>query len=382
MRGFFVACIVVFACSLVFADEESSEGKRLEDVLEAGAAKIEAAGFTLTFHGRVQTWAGWVGEDALRSNGDALEQPGFRLRRARFGVDGGFKDKVTFEIELDLFDQERTGGPLYRAYIGFKPIAYAGGRIGFMKFPFSYSEMRSSARLAHLDRSLGTYAMAPSSTMGAVVYGEPWLDHLVVTAGVFNGLQRRPAFHQGYEPVGVSEGNKFERLSYVARVDFEPLEKVGPDEADLSGSEHPRLALGGAFFYNDGKSVETIGASGYLHFKWFGTHLLGEVMWDRSSPQKTPTTSMNTVPTEISRLVASASVGYVWKRIGLAARVEYLDDNLDLHNEGDEIVFAGTLSYYALKNFLKAQLEYQHRYERFGLSLKNDSLLFGLQCAF
>ncbi len=390
MRWFVAVLAVTWFPLAALAQEDDPEaaplapvpGESLEQVLERGAARFDSGPFHAALHGRIQAWGGWVGDDALRSNGDAMQQPGFRLRRARLGVEGGFEDWLRFEVELDAFDQERTGGPLYEAYVDFRPLRYVGAMAGFMQFPFSYSEMRSSARLAHLDRSLGTYAMAPSSTMGLVVYGEPWLGHLRVTAGVFNGLQRKPGFHEGYEPVGVTEGNKFERLSYVGRVDFEPLDAVGPDEADLAGSEHPRLGLGGAFFYNDGRSIATLGASGYLHFKWYGAHLFGEVLWDRSKPQTNPTSTVNTIPSEVQRLAAQGSLGYVWRKFGLAARVEYLDDNRDLKTEGDEVVVAGTFTYYAVANFFKAQVEYQHRWERYGLSLKNDAVMAGVQCAF
>lgn len=392
MKWFVVVLTVamVWVPALAWAQEEvegsaplaPEQGESLEQVLERGAARMDSGPFHAILRGRVQAWGGWVGDDALRSNGDVMQEPGFRLRRARLGVEGGFEDWLRFEIELDVFDQERTGGPLYEAYVETRPLRQVGVIAGFMKFPFSYSEMRSSARLAHMDRSLGTYAMAPSSTMGLALYGVPWPGHLRVTAGVFNGLQRRPGFHEGYEPVGVTQGNKFERLSYVGRVDFEPLDPVGPDEGDLDGSNRPRLGLGGAFFYNDGRSVGTLGASGYLHLKWYGAHLFGEVLWDRSKPRKTPTSSVNTIPWEVERLTAQGSIGYVWREWGLAARVEFLDDNRDLKNEGDEIVVAGTFTYYVVKNFFKAQMEYRHRLERHGRSLKNDAVIAGVQCAF
>jgi len=374
--------------AVVLAQEEGAgplapaESQSLEETLNRGAARLDAGPFFAALHARIQAWGGWVADDALRSNGDQMQQPGFRLRRARFGVESGFADWLRMALELDVFDQERTGGPLYQAFLDLRPIRYLGATIGFMKFPFSYDEMRSSARLVHLDRALGTFAMAPFSTMGAVVYGEPWLNHLRITAGVFNGLQRKPGFHEGYEGVGVTEGNKFERLSYVGRVDLEPLDPVGPDQGDLAASDRARLGLGGAVFYNDGRSIATLGASGYLHFKWYGAHLFGEVLWDRSKPQKTPTSPVNTIPERVSRLTAQGSVGYVWRSFGLAARVEYLDDNRDLQTEGDEVVIAGTFTYYAVQNFFKAQLEYQHRTELHGRSLSNDAVLAGVQCYF
>lgn len=366
----------------VTAKPEDGDETSLEQVLERGAARIEAGDFHATLHARIQAWGGYVGDDALRSNGDPMQQPGFRLRRARLGVGGGFSDFLSYHLELDVFDQERTGGPLYLAWVKYRPVKYLGFRAGFQKFPFSYGEIRSSARLAHMDRSLGTYAMAPSSTMGLTVEGQPWPGHLYLTAGVFNGLQRKPGFHEGYEGIGVTEGNKFEKLSYVGRLDIEPFGDVGPDEGDLLGLREVRLAAGGAFFYNDGRSVRILGASGYLHLKAYGAHLLGEVLWDRAEPQKEPTSSTNTVPTKVSRLSAQGSIGYIWKKWGLAVRGEYLNDNLDIKSEGDEVAIAGTFTYYIVKNFFKAQVEYQHRVELHGRALKNDAVLAGIQCYF
>lgn len=66
-----------------------------------------------------------------------MQQPGFRLRRARLGVEGGFGDWLRFEVELDVFDRERIGGPLYEAYVDLRPIRYVGATAQFMKFPFS-----------------------------------------------------------------------------------------------------------------------------------------------------------------------------------------------------------------------------------------------------
>lgn len=365
------------------AREPADGTAKLRSVLEQGAARFETGPFDLTLHGRLNAWGGWVGDDALLSEGDRMQRPGFRMRRVRLGVDGHFAKPLTYRIELDVFDQEKTGGPLYEAWVDWTPLRWVGATVGFQKFPFVRTQMNSSARLSHLDRAVAASAMSPTNSLGVVLHSEPWEGHLTVSAGVFNGLERRPGFFQGYQPVGVSEGNRFERLAYVARVDVAPLEPVGPGEPDLDRLPRFRLGFGGSFLFNDGDSIRTLGASGYAVMKCHGFHLMGEAIWDRSKPREDPTTT-NTIGSEVSRLAAHGSLGYVILRdlLGVSARVEYLDGNMDLDDESDQLVVAGTVSYYAIGHFLKVQAEYQHRRELHGLQVANDAVLAGVQAYF
>ncbi|MBM4396096.1 MAG: hypothetical protein FJ087_10435 [Deltaproteobacteria bacterium] len=245
--------------------------------------------------------------------------------------------------------------------------------------------MSSSARLSHLDRAMGVYAMSPVNSLGLVLRSEPWEGHLTISAGIFNGLERGSNFFRGYQPVGVSEGNKFEKMSYVARVDLAPLDPLGKGEPDLEKAPSFRLGLGGSFLFNDGRSIRTMGASGYLLAKWHGFHLVGETIWDKSEPRAQPTATGNgTIAEDVTRLVAHGSLGYVIlrNRLGVAARVEYLDGNSDIDDFDDQLVVAGTLSWYAVGHFLKVQAEYQHRRELHGVQVGNDAAIAGVQAAF
>ena len=373
--------------------EIGKKSETFEAKLEKGIARFEIGDFNIALHSRVQVWGGWVGQDALLSNGDRMQEYGFRLRRVRFGLEGGFADWLTYGVHMDLFDQERTGSVLYEAWIGFEPTPYFGMVIGLIKFPFAYTEIRSSSGFAHLDRTMGVLAMSPGNTLGLTLYTEPLPDLMRITAGIFNGLQRKANFFEGYEGVGISLGNKFERLSFAARIDVEPVGRIGDDEADLDWSA-PRLGFGGGVMYNHGKSIATLGATGHMHLKAYGFHLLGEAIWDWSWPQNKPT-STNTINEETQRLTASASVGYYfkWINLGLAFRTEYINDNYDLpawdetaangyKSEGDVMTYAVTLSYYAIRNFVKVQVEYLRRNELGGRALKNDAAIASLQLYF
>jgi hypothetical protein len=385
----FLVVSLLLAAGSAYAQQPLEPGPAPESgsldraLLEKGPLRFEAGPFSASFHSRIQAWGGWVGGDSLLSNGDRMQEPGLRLRRVRLGVDGTLVRDVTYRVELDVFDQEKTGGPLYEAWVDWTPMHWIGATAGLQKFPFVRSEMNSSARLSHLDRAIGADAMSPTNAMGLALHSEPWKDHLKITAGVFNGLQRRSGFYQGYEPVGVSQGNKFERLSLAGRFDLMPLDPMDPGEPDLDKVPAFRMAFGGSGFYNMGKSIATLGASGYLHLKAYGLHLFTEAIWDRSKPKSAPTTG-STIATEVQRLVMHGSLGYMILKetLGAAVRAEMIDDNRDLKNEGDEMVLAGTVSWYAVGHNLKVQAEYQHRLERHGRSVSNDAAIAGVQLYF
>ena len=356
---------------------------KMNEILAGESLRLGNDMFNITPHTRIQAWLGWAADDSLLSQGDHMQESGFRLRRARFGVDGSLFKTITYSLELDVFDQEKSGGPLYQAYVDWTPTRWFGMTVGLHKFPFVKTEMNSSGDIAHLDRAIGVDAMAPGNTLGISLHSELWEKHLTLTLGVFNGLQRKASFFQGYNGIGISEGNKFERLSYVGRIDVEPLDPIGDGEVDLKSEKSFRLAFGGGGFYSNGKTSEIYGASGYLHMKAWGFHLLGEAIWDHARPQAKPT-SLDALTTEVSRVTAHGTVGYMILKelLGLSARVEYINDNMDLDNEGDQVVVAATLAYYAFGHNLKVQLEYQKRIELYGASIANDSVVAGMQFKF
>jgi hypothetical protein len=344
----------------------------LEDIqalLDRGLAKFQYGPFEAVFHSRIQMWGGWAGfkgpEQNLLTEGDKLQDSGFRLRRVRFGIEGHIFQPLTYSVELDIFDEGKSGGPLYSAWIDYSPCHWFGATLGFQKFPFVRTEMNSSATLAHLDRAVGADAMSPEHSLGIALHTDPWKDHLRITLGLFNGQQRTASFFTGYQPVSVSQGNLLsDSLSYVARLDLEPLAKLGDGEPDLFKVPSFRLGLGGAFLYNNGPSSNTTGATGYIQMKAWGFHLLGEAIWDDTKPKSDSTLPpADNFAGQTKRFVAHTTVGYVLMRnlLGLAARVEYINDNTAIHDSGDQMIYAGTLTYYAIGHYLKVQAEYGFR---------------------
>lgn len=332
---------------------------------------------------RVQSWGGWVGDDALLDNGDSMEEPGFRLRRARLGLQGTILPEVSYRIELDVVDAEKGTGSLYQAFVGFAPLSWLYVRSGVQRFPFMKSQLMSSAYLPHLDRPLGAYAMSPENSLGlTVMFADPG-NRIGLALGAFNGFRRADSFYQGYTGAGKSLGNRYDGLAYAGRLEVVPLGDMGRGLADPTWHRDFLVALGGGAFFNDGGSINTLAWTTDLHAKLRGAHIFAELTQDSISPENDPSVA-GTNPAKISRRSASLSVGYVPVRnlLGLAARAELDDDNLDQENEGDQLVYSGTLTWYAYGETLKFQAEYSHREELHGLALDNDSALAGMQLAF
>jgi hypothetical protein len=351
--------------------------------MNGGIVSFETGSFKASLHARIQGWGGWVGDDANLDKGDPMQEAGFRLRRARLGIDGHVFDSVTYALELNVFDDERGGGPLYEAWIDWTPTHYAGVRMGVTKFPFMRSEMMSSRFLPHLDRPIGTDAMSPPNAMGLVLHSSPWKDKLTVEVGLFNGLHRNEHFWKGYDGVGASLGNRWEDLAFVGRLDLAPLGPLSKGLADPGHTQGVRFAVGGSGFYNMGNTIETWGASGYAHLKVKGVHLFAEFAQDHAEPQDKPTTT-GTMSIEATRRVFNASLGYVFLKnmLGLSARAEWIDADIDQDNGDDQWLVGGTLTWYALGDYLKFQVEYMHRAELHGKSVDNDWAIFGTQLHF
>ena len=351
--------------------------------LTDGLSRFKLKDFELNLHMRLQAWGGWVQDEALLSNGDRIEQPGFRMRRARFGFSGQLFKNLEYELELDLFDKERTGGPLYEAYVKYTPFHFIGASVGVQKFIFMQSEIMSSGYLPHLDRAVGAYAMSPGNSLGLMLFSEPWKDHLTLSAAVYNGQRRTESFYTGYDGVGVTLGNRFDGMSYAGRLDLVPMEAMGKGMADPGQGDDFRLAMGGGAFWNVGGSMDVMGYSAYVHMKFKGVHLFGEYARDKSSPSDKPSRPEND-SAEMERWTMNASLGYVFLKdmLGAAVRFEMLDSNMSVDDEGDEWLVAGTVTYYIIGDFLKAQVEYSHREEMHGQATDNDAVLGGVQIMF
>ena len=320
----------------------------------------------------------FVGDDAFVADGDPAEAPGFRLRRARLGLAGTAWTDTDFELSLQATPE---GLDLLDAWVGWRPLANLAAYAGARKIPFSRFALNASSDSALADRPLAVRAMAPFRQVGLTLEGDLVGGRLRWAAGAYNGLVRGATFHEGYGESTALAGNRFTNLAYAARVDLAPLGATRPGLADPAHGPL-RAGLGGALFYDPGKTIETLGFEVDLLLQAAGFHLAAELLMDSAEPATQPTTGA-TLPAALSRLAAVVELGWVAlpERLGFTVRAELLDDDTERDNAGDALVLTGGAQLYLHGARLKASLEFTHREELDGPSLANDALLAQLQLA-
>lgn len=321
----------------------------------------------------------YVGGQSFVLSGDPAERGGFRLRRARLGVEGKVYDRVPFAINAELTSDEQGTARLYDAWLGYdkwKAVQfYAGART----MPFSRSAMLASGRSALIESPLAVRAMAPIHQLGMSVEGHLWKGALSYALGVYNGLERSDRFFEGYRLNAALLGNRFDGLTYVARLESEPLGPLGNTIEDLKKGPF-RLGMGASFFFSNGGTRDLVGAGGDVLLHSHGFHLLGEFISNHSSPHAVPTQSTAQIST-VQSLAVIGELGYVLvkNRFSVNTRFEWLNPNTSVKDEADSWLASGGLAYHVLHDLVKANLDFTHRQEIHGNSLKNDSLVLQLQ---
>lgn len=400
----FVAAVLCAGASPALADSEgapmSAEGGAAEapKTLEPAAEESEllmrfdappvdgeevrllewdTQGLTLAPIGLIQGQIALLtGDDNLLEDGDPAEREGFRLRRARFGLEGAAFDVIDFEVSLEAASEYAE---LLAAWIAYRKGTWLGATIGAHKMPFSRFALSGGGKQTLTERSLGVRAMAPFRQIGMTVHGEVADRIFSYSLGIFNGFERNRNFFQGHRETSGFEGNRFTNLAYAARLETEPIGRVGDGMADLDHGPF-RFGIGGAFFFNDGETTEQYGWEADLLMKVAGFHLAVEYIADHAAPKTQPTTTSDVV-TEIDRSAFIGELGYMIlkRRLGVAVRAELIDDNADLDSAGDALVITGGLQYYWHRHHLKAQIDFTHREESHEPSRDNDTLLLQLQ---
>ena len=335
-----------------------------------GQAVVSRGEMQIRFHSRIEMRAGlWTGEDNQMLRGDLVERQGFGMPRARFGLWGQFADQVPFVIVTDLAANRLTD-----AWVGYERFKYAKLYFGARTIPFSRSAILSSADAALSERSRSADAMAPFRQIGLTVGGDYDMLGLTWRLGIYNGFDRMANFFQGAVNSSGLNGNQFHGLSGVARLQIQPMGRLGPSVHDLQGGAL-RLSVGGGAYLNNGGATSGLGYSADLHVKVQGFHLLAEWIRDQADPKDKPTTSA-TIPASLTRQAISLEMGYVWRKFTVALRGELIDPNLDVDNNDDELWVSAAVGRALMGNLFRVWLQYDHRREMNGQPFDNDSLLF------
>jgi hypothetical protein len=321
----------------------------------------------------------YVGPDASVEAGDPSDRAGFRFRRARFGFEGRVFRRIPFEITAEFNSDVQGTALLHDAWFGYDRYRFLQVIVGLHDVPFSRSALTSAGDSALTERPFAVRAMAPFHQMGVHLEGHFWSGALNYYAGVYNGLQRYDYFFQGYVENAAIYGNRFDGLTYAGRITSEPLGPMGRTMEDLHHGKL-KIAAGASSYYSDGGTRGILGLNGDVLLHYRGLHVLGEFIANRTTP-KTDPTQATTQTAVVTSYAAIAEAGYMVmkERLGITARFEWLDPNTAVKDESNSWILTGGLSYHVLSDFLKAQLDYNHREALYGLPLKNDSVVFQLQ---
>jgi hypothetical protein len=356
-------------------NSEPGRGSDIRDMLHLDVGPLSLAPVVLL---QVQAIP-YVGDESFVQAGDPSERGGFRLRRARFGFAGRLYGRVPFKVTAEYSSDDAGTARLLEAWFGydkFKPFSvFAGAR----DVPFSRSALIDAGSSALIERPLAVRAMAPFQQLGVSAEGRLFSGILNYAVGVYNGLQRTDQFFQGYTANAALLGNRFEGLTYAARLSSDPFGRPGRAALDLY-HDKLRLSLGGSFFFSNGGTRDILGAGGDVLLHYRGLHVLGEFLMNRSNPRENPTQQTNQL-SPVQSLGAVGEVGYavLRKRLGITARFEWLNPNTKAEDESDCWLVTGGVSYHVLGDLLRAQVDFTHRQEIHGQSLKNDALVLQLQ---
>lgn len=327
---------------------------------------MRQGGYSLSINPRLQVQpAFWLGEDALVENDDVATTEGLRIRRARVGLFGSIRDELGLNMVLDLRDMKAGGSMIHAADIVYRPFVFLNFAVGTAPTPFSAGSMVSSAKLQLIERSHSVEEFSAGSQLGTTVMGRVAGGILEYAAGIYNGGP------------GYTYGDLGEGFMYVARLQAAPLGEIHPGESDIEGSPL-RFAFGGDYYYNYDSSTRTHAVSADLCLKWRGLSLRGEWIYDHKEPEDKPD-----LPPAISdktrRMGWYLQGGYfiVPALLELAARYEWHDDNIEIHDTGDLWLATGGLNLFLMEGHLKLQLNYVHKEERRERELSNDAI-FGL----
>ena len=174
-----------------------------------------------------------------------------------------------------------------------------------------------------------------------------------------------------------ADHGKDQDLEHSKDQDLEHSKEHGQRHGD-SGKRGLRVHLGGGALYDDGGSTKSLSYSADLHVKFRGVHFLAEAIMDQIDPLEQPTTGA-TLPETVGRRSMVVEAGYARGRFQAAARVELIDPNVATEDRIDEMVVSGSLGYQIMRNRVRAVLQYDHRQERFGPAVDNDTLFAQFQ---
>jgi hypothetical protein len=352
--------------TLTVGEQHSLEQEDIEPsvrVLKTEQVEMKVGGLVQLY------FAPYAGSDSLIANGDAVTKPGFRLRRAGFGVAGLLGPKLSILIAINAIQSSTEGGTVSDAKIMYDVAPWLRLEAGTTKVPFTRNGLESSRTQTGMERPLVVTSLTTAGRLGVSAQGELVERHFAYYVGGYNGSD------------GLSQGNQFGGFLAGARFEYRPWGGPPPDPWErVSG-----LAMAVDAIYENGPSTTRVGYSGDVYAALGGAHVKAEGICDRSTPKDNPVISP-TLPDAVKRCGAYGETGYVILTpvvpIQPAARFEIFYDNTALQDAGDVAILDAGLNAQLISYYLRTQLHYIARFQLYGPQRSEDALVLSLQGTF
>jgi hypothetical protein len=160
----------------------------------------------------------YAGEDSFHQAGDIAERPGFRLRRARFGLGGDLLRQIDFALSGQIGSEDEGTLLVHDAWAGYTGLPYLQVFAGAKDVPFSRSALTGAGDGALIERPFAVRAIAPFKQVGIQLGGKVARGAFQYQAGMFNGFQRSDQFSRASPPPAASRPSRSGRSGARRRI--------------------------------------------------------------------------------------------------------------------------------------------------------------------
>jgi hypothetical protein len=335
--------------------------------LPSAALAEEPEGPTARPVGLLQVWGTLYDQDTNPQAdppgyGDPEDDMGFKVRRARVGLEGEVGRNIGYEVVFGAASPYDAWDPTPRQ-IGLVDAKLSYGARGFrvaagqQKVPFSREALVSISEVVFGERSVATEHMAPGREVGLVAGYRA--SGFLVRAGAFNGN----ANFQGDDNTGMLWAGRAEWSQGKGENVYSTFGRV----------EKPVVGFAANAFYNQDLGVSTFAWGGDLILRVDGFALLVEGNLATISPTNADIVSPD-VLVETSRMGVTGQAGYSYRGFEPAVRMSLYDDNRSAEDNGDVLEMLGGVTWHLARDRARFGLAYVYRGELGGRELLNDTL--------
>ncbi|MCP4364938.1 MAG: hypothetical protein GY800_06515 [Planctomycetes bacterium] len=312
--------------------------------------------FKLKINNRLQVRYTWEDNDGSKDTSS------FRIRRYKVKFSGhAFTKNLTYKVQWNLPSYGGIG-KLEDAWANYKVADFLQFRGGQYKVPFNREKLISSGKLQFVDRSIANGEFNLSRDIGVMAHAKPMNGLFEYYLAIMSGAGAN------------REENTNTKMMYAVRGAVNPLgEFKSYSESDLEYEENPKVALGGAFVWNDGtelfvadddmtfnKPIVLRQTTADIMAKWRGFSILSDFYWRDVSAHLGESTFPRHTNRGYGYTVQAGyfvPVSYLQKHLEFAGRYSFFDPNTNVNKDSEREIGGGVNWFFnGHKNKLQADV--------------------------